>query len=558
MKKELYILILCVVLCLLVRSPNTFDETKAVRHVILAAFVLVLFVMVTLKGGTIKVCGIFGAFSIYILFAILSLGKAISFHRGLYEVLRLVCLLGLLYVGSEIFQNHREQFYKAMIVIGLLVGGFGVYHYFTTEKISRLVGLMSNRNQWSAVQLLFLPFCFTYNTFLAKSIKCRIPKSKIKTVTVVQKIFSQTSKIFSPKCFFILSIIAACLLLFNIITICTRSVWAALIGASVVTVFTFKLIPKVRYILLVGALLAVSVFCASFKTNIYSKTISTESFNLRCQKWSKTLKMAGDNLFFGVGIGNWPIAVSAYGNNYIRESGTNETFFIRNHNGFMCPFSETGFMGGLAYLSIFAYGLHYARLRQNKAMFFGILCYMGFAFFSFPSERPFQAMIPFIMIATVIPYHRKVLSEKTSYLMCLVMTVVLAGAVLDFSLRYRSEIYTKLLIQAKEREKWQDVINYYDKGHSKLAPFDNLICAPIIMYRAEAFIRLNNIPQALEDFKKALRLHPYHTYVIANAGACYHLRGDLKTAESLYVKSLEVTPNFMPSMKNLKSLRRKQ
>jgi len=136
----------------------------------------------------------------------------------------------------------------------------------------------------------------------------------------------------------------------------------------------------------------------------------------------------------------------------------------------------------------------------------------------------------------------------------LMLTVILSGAILDFYGRYKSESYTKRIILAKERGNWQEVLNLYDEGHSDLAQYDNLISTPVVVYRAEACIRLNNVRQALEDFKKAVKLHPWHTYAVSNLGSCYHLTGKTELAKQCYRKSLQITPGFLPSINNLKKI----
>lgn len=509
-RKELYILILFVVLCLLVKSDKTFDDTQTIRHILWAIFTLVLFVSVILKER-IRICGIFWVFAFFIIFSILSLSKAISFTSGFYEVLKLFLMMVFLYTSAKAIRDDKELFFKAMVLISLFVGIYGVYSYFTIEKIYQLIGLMSNRNQWSALNLLLLPFCFTP------------PFKKLR-------------------------IVATSLLIFNIITLCTRSVWVALMFASIVTVVSFKLLPKLRYIVIGVLAVVVSVVVANYQIRFFHRAISTESIYVRTQKWSKTIKMVRDNPFLGVGIGNWPVSVPAYGNNYVRDGGTNETFWIRAHNGFLSAFSETGIAGGIAYLSIFIFGLYYARFYP--AMFFGILCYMGFAFFSFPKERAILSVLVLLMIAVVLPLG-KPLGERASVLIYLSLTVILSWSLLDFCARYKSESYTKRMVIAKESENWQKIINLFDEGHSQFAQYDNLLYTPLIAYRAEAYLRLNNVRQALEDYKKAVKLSPYHTYNLANLGTCYHLCGNEKMAKQYYEKSLEVTPGFKSAKNNL-------
>lgn len=87
------------------------------------------------------------------------------------------------------------------------------------------------------------------------------------------------------------------------------------------------------------------------------------SFKLRIGYWKVTLRMALDNLLWGVGIGNYSIAYPTYqrpGESDVREA----------HNGYLQFFAETGMLGGLLFASFWLYFLFWGAkqivLEANK------------------------------------------------------------------------------------------------------------------------------------------------------------------------------------------------
>jgi len=77
---------------------------------------------------------------------------------------------------------------------------------------------------------------------------------------------------------------------------------------------------------------------------------------------------------------------------------------------------------------------------------------------------------------------------------------------------------------------------------------------PLPWYRGIANFSLGNTAEALEDFKKAYRIHPYHIHVLNNLGTCYALSGDYQTASKYYKKAIAISPGFIEAVDNLKSV----
>jgi tetratricopeptide (TPR) repeat protein len=293
--------------------------------------------------------------------------------------------------------------------------------------------------------------------------------------------------------------------------------------------------------------------------------------------WKRTLDLAEDNLFSGVGVGNWKIILSSYdlsglpeeasSNKVLTNKFLKNTYFQRPHNDYLWVLSEIGIFGFLFYLSSFAIVIIYVfkiwtqqSNRDDKMlsilMFFGITGYMVIAFFTFPKERIFHSMFLLVMMAIVISiYHRtsgtmKNVSRSAMLLLMMPCLLLLALAVANGHARLRAEVFTKRALAARKAENWPMVISEIDKGYSAFATLDPM-STPLKWYRGEANYLINNIPQALEDFEQAYKAHPHHIHVLNNLGTCYEIGGDHDKAVFFYKKALDICPEFEEALINL-------
>jgi len=525
MKKLLYILILGIVLCTFASSDKVLEQGLSIRNIIWAVLALVLFYVISSSKTVFIKSPIFLVFFAFLLVTAISLFKAINVTEGYFEVGRVLVMLVFLYGISVILyeQENKDKLIIALIILALCIGIYGVYEYFTVTY-SRRLGFMSNRNLWSAAHLLLLPFC-----------------------------------LYGLKRWRYLCIVAGTLLLFNIVTLMTRSVWASLLVSTFVTLLIFRKIPKIRVIVLILVVVGLFLYFGNYKRRIRG-VIGTDSLALRFQTWKQTLQMSRDNLL-GVGAGNWKINVAKYGNEYpgVASDGTKaqgERFFLRPHNDGLWVLSETGVIGFGLYATIFLMSLYYSYKTKNMAMFFGIMCYLGFAFFSFPKERVFPSVILLVMIAIVIPKEKWIcLSPQLVHFAKVLVTVLLLMTISLYAVKFKTEIMIRRVIDNRGRKNWQEVINIIDNEYSRLSTIDPIFATPIIFYRAEAYLYLGNYRQALEDFKRAYRQNPFHIYVISNLASCYAIQGFPKEAIEYYEETLRICPSFVAARNNLKTLK---
>ena len=284
--------------------------------------------------------------------------------------------------------------------------------------------------------------------------------------------------------------------------------------------------------------------------------------------WKQTLELAQDNPICGVGAGNWKISFPSYGiEDFPNQHMFKTLYFVRPENDYVWTLSEIGILGFGFYLSIFGIIFWYIFKildshtdANNKLlpilMFFGFVGYMVFSCFTFPRERIFHSMFLLLMMAIVISIHHRSFGKQgdISRLLMFVLAIpclcLLLFAIYIGHARLTAEIHTKRAFAARKAKVWPAVISEIDKGYSVFATLDPM-STPLKWYRGEANFLLNNIPQALEDFKEAYKAHPYHIHVLNNLATCYEMTGNHNQAINYYKKALEIYPAFEDALINL-------
>ncbi|MDD5327901.1 MAG: O-antigen ligase family protein [Phycisphaerae bacterium] len=425
------------------------------------------------------------------------------------------------------------------------------------EVLLLVSGTMAHKNLLSSALFLTLPFCL-YVFFTAN------------------------------KYWKIISVIPIILGLLIILLVQSRSVWLALVLSTVATVivagfFRRKLqISKkafLRGFLLIVILLVTVVLIFSF---LYSKSDSIDFLAGRLESltsaehplnieralmWKQSLMEVKDNLFLGYGPGNWRIGFPSYGLEDLTPRSFKKVHLQRPHNDYIWVLFETGIFGFMFYMSLFVVTFFYIFKvivrdpdRNHKLfslfMFFGIVGYMIDASFCFPKERIFHSMFLLLMMAVIVSiYHQAFGCKKTVPRWFMSVLVVPSFALLLFAIavgyiRLNAEIYTKRAYAARAAQNWPVVILEIDKGYSVFAALDPM-STPLQWYRGEANFLMNNVPQALIDYEKAYKAHPFHIHVLNNLATCYEMQGRHDQAIRYYNKALKIHPQFDETLINL-------
>ena len=312
----------------------------------------------------------------------------------------------------------------------------------------------------------------------------------------------------------------------------------------------------------------------SEKISVATRSIwANESFLERLALWQKSLYMVREAPLLGVGLGQWKIALPLYGRIEKYEAtdiGINEIIFQRPHNDYIWVLSETGVLGLTCYVFFFLLLIYYSLrifFRSTDTdrkvfailMLFGLVGYMVISFFSFPRERIFHNIFLMLMTACVVSsYH---LLFPTPPKMTSRSALILNGAVLLLSgiciyigyARLGSEIHAKEALSARKAGHWERVISEIDKTDLRFYNMDPA-STPLSWYRGMANFSLDRIKEALEDFKKAYKIHPNHVHVLNNLGTCSAILNDDKSALQYYQKALGLSPRFKATRVNLRAV----
>jgi tetratricopeptide (TPR) repeat protein len=279
--------------------------------------------------------------------------------------------------------------------------------------------------------------------------------------------------------------------------------------------------------------------------------------------------MFEDHPLIGVGPGNWKINLARYGP--VGSPGFAKIrFFQRPHNDYLWVLTEKGIFGLIAYLGIFAIVIFYAlrtisitprHKRKEKffalAMLWGIIVYMIDSFFSFPMERVLNFTFILLTMAALVSVHensrhsaRRDISKpaKFAILIALLITVGFSG-ILGY-IRLRSEVHTRIAMEYRAQNDWDNVIREIRLAESGLANLDPT-STPLAWYSGEAHFMLKEYDLAFDDYLRALKYNPNHPHVLNNLGTCFELRKEHDKAIEYYKRALIANPDFDETLINL-------
>jgi O-antigen ligase len=278
--------------------------------------------------------------------------------------------------------------------------------------------------------------------------------------------------------------------------------------------------------------------------------------------WRKSLAMASDHPWIGVGPGNWKIVFPSYGIEDIRIVGGEvkgkETQFVRPHNDFLWAFCETGVPGGVLYLGFFL-GLILVCIRMRQrgmdveertyalCMFMGLGGYMVDASFSFPRERIGHSVFLMLAAASLLVRDRE--NKSAGILVSGNMRTWAPwgalGAMIPILalgwIRLTSELKMREALEARAEGRWETVISgisAVDRRIYSLDPFVN----PVTFYRGTAYFLLGDRIRAQADFEEALARHPFHAHSLNNLATCMQLSGNPEMAIEYYRRALRIRP----------------
>lgn len=576
--RNIFVLAILATPFLLLRSSR--DPALLPRYLLLAGMLIVVVAALTARFSRVKAGQdysllrrlIFPAFLLYIIFGAFSLPGAINLPEAWFELSKMVLVGIFFFISAWMLDNDRllfAQLARAVTIAAAALAIIAICQYFLLAFTGLLASTymeatLMNKNLLSTALVLMLPF-LVYGLLHFKSIWGDF------------------------------SVFATLLSGFVIGAAHTRAAWVGLAGAALMVLgfsaLFRKRIPLARKLnslnwkrlLYTGAIFTAVVVASAAWEDYYRdhrvRQTQTEvkqffrrsyapmrTARIRIELWKKTLQMIGDHPWSGVGVGNWKMALNRYGTAEL-DSDTGKLNYVRPHNDYLWVWAESGIFGLLCYLSLFGIGFYYIyRLLFHAKdpqvgllallMGFGILAYLGISFFDFPKERIFHSSLLLLMLAAVTAgYHRAFPrpaggSPGTGQSLNLLLLVILAlCAALGYS-RLRSDIHVQKAFQYESRKNWPENIRELDRAETAFYNIDPVV-NPLALYRGDAWLALNDLERALQEYQKARQVHPYNILAVWKMADIYYRRGDRQTAAEYYEKALDLSPKLDALLLNL-------
>jgi O-antigen ligase len=254
-------------------------------------------------------------------------------------------------------------------------------------------------------------------------------------------------------------------------------------------------------------------------------TPKTSSVDFRFITWHHSLHLFAEKPFTGCGAGNWKMEIQRMGvTGYDEQDGFGLRVPLQPHHEYIGLLAELGIPGlflvlGIGGLAIWRAGkMAIAKDGKGDAvlgtcLLLGIFFYFFDANFSFPTERPFQSMILFWMLALAFSGESEVQTNVSSWQQkfggVLCGLVLIAGCATLIS-RLSADRATLALRTQKDAHQAQKMLKTAQKAQNWSSQIDQASAMPIDWYVGMAHQELGNLPAALASFERALAVAPHH------------------------------------------------
>ena len=268
--------------------------------------------------------------------------------------------------------------------------------------------------------------------------------------------------------------------------------------------------------------------------NAISYIEKSNSYNTRVNTWLNTLEMIKDNLFFGVGIGQWKSNYIFYHDRVAKDFMFSDTKTADSpHNLFIQIFADHGLVGFLLLL-----------------VFFIKLAISSWPTIKVP-DSPGRDITLIVLLSTVSFLVISVFSKPLSSFMPTFLIMVLAG-ILSRNLKLPESHFIlskKLTLSSLFAGLTFSLGLAYYAYKSTLGEFWGLaaIYAPGLNH---------NLDKAILYSSNSLEYVPDNPQVLANAGTFALVNKNLELSKEFYTKALKLNPVDVASMWNLSEIYR--
>lgn len=570
--KTFSILYFCFFILLpLVYSSEIIDPVLIPRQIYLTVFVFLVGTIICYQIYLKKIPADFSflrltlpiLFLLFIISILISLSQSIVISESIYVLSKIVIEILFFVITTYLLIHNKldlKFLTKSIIIFSIIAVTISTYQLLTLffskssffENIQLINSTFVNKNLFTSILFLALPF-------ILNSI-----------------VLSKPWKILSIVLFFFI------LMFLGIIQ--TKAVLIAFfIFFFMYSIFFLKYKKRIETnnkhfikAIISGTFLVIifaGIFVLQDKQKL-SHLSSTKTVFTRLSLWDNSVQMTEENLFFGVGAGNWKINFPKYGLTKfdIKKVKDGLTTYQRPHNDFLQVLCEQGIIGLLIYVSIFITVLFYlfkllrnSGKEENKWLLTYLLAaitgYIFIAFVDFPLERIEHQIFLLFMISIITALYYKSfiankISNKTTIKLNFIIILFVLPVLFSFIIcinRYLGEYHTNKLYNAHHKANWNLMIKEADRGINSYYVIDPM-AAPLDWYKGVALFSLGNINDATTSFENAYCIHPYNIHVLNNLASCYVSLENHQKAEETYLKALAISSEFEEARLNLSAV----
>jgi tetratricopeptide (TPR) repeat protein len=276
--------------------------------------------------------------------------------------------------------------------------------------------------------------------------------------------------------------------------------------------------------------------------------------------WANTLHMIRDHLILGVGLENWHIYYPLYHRAVKIDTWSLSEGVARTHNDLLQMIAETSFIGLFFYVAIFVvvgwrffknYSLS-ARTEVKLRLLFAMMSLVGFtvnSLFSLPLHNPIPPLFLMVVLAIFVALDNQTIQSPTYWHapLSLSMFYSLLGLAVFYFI-FVNILNMKMIFYSVHF--WES--EYFNKTKQwELSKHKAEEAKGILPWRyriwfelATANERLGLHDEAIEAYKKTLRIHPNHLDSLSALAKLYIRAGNETAAESLIQHALRIKPDF--------------